>query len=190
MLGIFGGTFDPIHYGHLSAAWQVFQTFNLDELRFMPCNQPPHRKAPVASSEHRLNMLKLAIQDIPGFTIDDRELKTNDISYTVTSLTNIRNEVGAEPIYFILGADAFNQIHTWHEPEKILKLADLIVLGRPEITVNQNKLTNTGHVYFEQNTLLDISASRIRNMLSNNLEPKFLLPDAVLDYIAYQGLYK
>jgi nicotinate-nucleotide adenylyltransferase len=189
MLGIFGGTFDPIHYGHLSAAWQVYQTFKLTELRFMPCNHPPHRAAPVASSEHRLNMLKLAIKDIPGFTIDDRELKTNDISYTVTSLTSIRNEIGAEPLCLILGADAFNQIHTWHEFEKIFKLADIIVLGRPDITVKQNKMNNMGRVFFEHNTLLDISASHIRNMLHNNLKPKFLLPDAVLDYIKREHLY-
>lgn len=160
MLGIFGGTFDPIHYGHLSAAWQVFQSLNLTELRFMPCNLPPHRAAPLATSEHRLNMLKLAIKDVPGFTIDDRELKTNDISYTVNSLTSIRHEVGDTPICLILGADAFNQIHTWHEPEKIMKLAQIVVLGRPDITVNKSKITPVDRVYFEQNTLLDISAPR------------------------------
>ncbi|MGA2654623.1 MAG: nicotinate-nucleotide adenylyltransferase [Gammaproteobacteria bacterium] len=206
MLGIFGGTFDPIHYGHLSAAWQVYQTLNLTQLRFMPCNHPPHRSAAIANATHRVNMLKLAIKDIPEFVIDDRELKSNDISYSVNSLKQIRQEIGNTPLCFILGLDAFNQIHTWHEPFEIIKLAHIIVLGRPDHNLNQTdmindlmqhqidnpeklKMQNAGFIYFEQNTLLDISATQIRNMLIQGISPKFLLPDDVLDYIEHEGLY-
>ncbi|MFA6037811.1 MAG: nicotinate-nucleotide adenylyltransferase [Legionellales bacterium] len=201
MLGIFGGTFDPIHNGHLNAAQYVYKTLALDELRFMPCNRPPHREPPVASAQDRMNMLKLAIQDFPGFVIDSRELKSNEISYTVTSLTSIRKEVGEEPICLLLGEDAFNQIHTWHEPETIMQLAHIIILGRPDNILNKENLKNevhdplklkfqsAGYVYFAQNALLDISATQIRNMLKHHLTPEFLLPDLVLDYIKRKQLY-
>lgn len=206
MLGILGGTFDPIHYGHLNAAWHGMQTLNLDELRLMPCLNPPHRPQPIANATERVEMLQLAIQNVRGFAIDDRELKNNQISYTVTSLTNIRTEVGNKPICLLLGIDAFNQIHTWHQPEQLMQLAHLIILGRPSQHLNQTdviqefmqrqvhdplklKSQHAGLIYFEQNALLDISATQIRQMISKGLSPKFLLPDAVLNYIATKKLY-
>lgn len=206
MLGIFGGTFDPIHYGHLSAAWQTLHTLQLNELRFMPCHHPPHRDQPLAAPEHRINMLKLAIKDIPQFAIDEREIKSNEISYSFNSLKQIRKEIGEIPLCFILGLDAFNQIHTWHEPRKIIEVAHIIVLARPGQQLNQTdmindlmqaqvhdpnilKTKNAGFVYFMENSLMDISATQIRKMLQQNIDPKFLLPDAVLNYITKEQLY-
>ncbi len=206
MLGILGGIFDPIHYGHLSAAWQAYQSLELDELRFMPCNRPPHKSAPFASAAHRIHMLNLAIKDIPAFKIDDRELKFNDISYTINSLTQIRKEIGDTPICLLLGRDVFGQIATWHKPERLLQLAHLVIVDRPEEMFKRNafiddllthevtdpkalKKQNAGLVYFEKNTPLCISSTIIREMLSSNLSPRFLLPDSVLNYIHDNKLY-
>ncbi len=206
MLGILGGTFDPIHYGHLNAAWHVYQTLDLNELRFMPCHRPPHRIAPNVSTDHRINMLKLAIQNIPGFVIDKRELNTDRISYTVDSLTDIRNEVGNTPICLLLGYDAFNQLATWHQPLKLIQLAHIVVVNRhdnlsPENDFIKELLTHevndpqklkshsAGFVYFTNNTQLDISATEIRKMFAEDKSPKFLLPDLVLDYIKKNNLY-
>lgn len=206
MLGIFGGTFDPIHYGHLSAAWQVTQQLHLNELRFMPCHHPPHRNEPFASAEQRINMLELAIKNIPEFTIDEREINSTEISYSVNSLKQIRQEINNESLCFILGLDAFNQIHTWHEPQKIIELAHIVVLGRPENHLNQTNMINdlmrfrvndpneltsksAGLIYFVHNTLLDISSTQIRQLVKNDLDPKFLLPDEILKYIKSHSLY-
>lgn len=207
MLGILGGTFDPIHYGHLSAAWHAYQTLELNELRFMPCNHPPHRQAPIADAAHRIAMLKLAIKDIPGFTLDDRELKTNEISYTVNSLSAVKEEVKDTPICLLLGYDAFSQIATWHNPDTLIKLAHIIILDRPEKIINQNdfidkllttevkdpkklKQQNAGLVYFASNPLLCISSTLIRQILGQKLKPRFLLPEPVLNYMAEKKLYR
>lgn len=206
MLGILGGAFDPIHYGHLSAAWQVYETLGLDELRLMPCHIPPHRAQPFANNEDRLNMLKLAIDNIPGFTIDDRELKTNEISYTVNSLTSIRKEMGDLPICLLLGRGVFSQIATWHQPEKLLTLAHIVVVDRPEEMIKRNdfiddllkyeihdpkhlKQQSHGLVYLETNTPLGISSTLIRQMLAKQQSPRFLLPEPVLNYIHERKLY-
>lgn len=207
MLGILGGTFDPIHYGHLSAAWQVLQTLQLQELRFMPCHRPPHRADPFVDVQHRVNMLKLAIADIPGFVIDDRELKSPDISYTVNSLTDIRKEIGDTPICLLLGRGVFSQIATWHQSEKLLNLAHLVIVDRPEEMLKRNDFINelltheitdpiqlkqqsAGLVYFETNVPLAISSTLIRKMLAKKLSPRFLLPDPVLRYIEENKLYR
>lgn len=202
MLGILGGTFDPIHNGHLNAAIHVYNTLKLDELRFMPCNHPPHRKPPIASAQDRINMIKLAIKNYPGFIIDDRELKSNEISYTVNSLSAIRQEVGNTTVCLILGYDAFSQLHTWHESKKIIQLAHIIVVDRPDKIINKNeflkyeitdpnelKKQNAGFVYFENNIPINISSTLIRNKLKNKEELNTLLPATVLNYIEKMQLY-
>lgn len=206
MLGILGGTFNPIHYGHLSAAWQTSQNLGLTALRFMPCHHPPHRNPPVVSVKDRLQMLHLAIDNIPGFVIDDRELKSNEISYTVNSLAAIRKEVGDTPICLLLGCGVFSQIKTWHEPEKLIHLAHIVIVDRPEEMLKRNdfiddlltheisdpqmlKQKSAGLVYFENNTPLGISSTLIRQMLAKQQSPRFLLPESVLNYIHERKLY-
>lgn len=206
MLGIFGGTFDPIHYGHLSAAWQAYENLGLTQLRFMPCHLPPHRIHPHANAAQRIQMLKLAIENIPEFAIDARELETDALSYTVNSLTAIRNEAGDTPICLLLGSDAFSHIATWHQPEKLLQLAHLVIVDRPDAILKRNDFIDNlltheikdpqqlqhvshGALYFEKNTRLAISSTIIRQMLASHISPRFLLPEAVLDYIEENQLY-
>lgn len=206
MLGILGGVFDPIHFGHLSATWQVYQHLNLSELRLMPCHRPPHRAAPIASNEDRLNMLALAVQDIPGFVIDKRELISNDISYTFNSLTAIRKEMRDTPICLIIGQDALNQIDTWHQAEQLITLAHLVVMKRPDEHIEHNRFIdnllkhrtddptqlrqkNAGYLYFISNPSLGISSTLIRQIRADALSPRFLLPDTVLHYIEEKQLY-
>jgi nicotinate-nucleotide adenylyltransferase len=206
MLGILGGTFDPIHYGHLSAAAWVYQTLALNELRFMPCHYPPHREMAKVSTVHRLNMLKLAIEHTPGFVIDERELKTDAISYTVHSLEQIRSELGNTPICLLIGRETFGQLPTWHTPERLLELAHLVVVNRPSQEFQPHvfidelmkkvvqdplllKQKNAGSVYFADNPLLEISSTLIRQTLAQGINPQFLLPDKVLAYINHHGLY-
>lgn len=205
MLGLFGGTFDPIHYGHLSAAWQAYQTLGLRQLRLMPCHLPPHRAASKASSRQRLMMLKLAIQNIPEFVIDERELHSEDLSYTVNSLTQIREEIGDEPLCLLVGLD--NQLASWHQPEKLIQLAHLVFVNRPEHALVRNAFFDSllkkevqdpaqlahspqGLVYFLNNPTLTISSTLIRNLYAQEQSPRFLLPDAVLDYINTEQLYE
>jgi nicotinate-nucleotide adenylyltransferase len=151
-------------------------------------------------------MLQLAIADIPGFMIDDREIQSEAISYTVNSLTAIRNEVGNKPICLILGLDAFSQIASWHKAQELISLAHIVILDRPEAmltvdpfieTLLKNKVADpsllhqrpAGLLYFESNAALDISATLIRQMIQQGLSPRFLLPDSVLHYIKTHGLY-
>ena len=116
-IGIFGGAFDPIHYGHLRAALEVYQSLDLQQVRFVPCRQPVHKKLAIAAPEHRLAMLKQAIAKQPGFVIDDRELQRNEPSYTLLTLESIHQEVGSTPLFLILAVYAFAHFLEWYQWE-------------------------------------------------------------------------
>ena len=131
MIGIFGGTFDPIHYGHLRPAQEAMQKLALAELRFVPAAQPPHRPPPLASAAQRLAMIELAIRDLPGFRADDRELQRGGLSYTVLTLESLRAELGNTPLCLLVGADQFRNFETWHRWQEIPDLVHLVVLNRP-----------------------------------------------------------
>jgi len=208
MLGVFGGTFDPIHYGHLRAALEVCQRLSLNELRFIPAYQPVHRVPPVASIEHRVAMLELAIQGIPQFQVDKREIARGGPSYTVDTLMSLRQEFPETPLCCLVGMDAFSHITTWHRWQKLLDLAHLVVLQRPgamlpKTTAIEQLLTHRvsdvsllsstkqGFIWIEPITLLDISATAIRQQLALGQTPYFLLPDNVLQYIhRYKVFYQ
>lgn len=207
MLGILGGTFDPVHYGHLRCALELKQDLPLRELRLLPCGMPPHRVAPHASVEQRLRMLQAAIADTPEFVIDTRELSRSGPSYSVDTLRELRAEYGATPLCLIVGQDAFNALDSWHCWRELIELAHIVVAHRPgwmrpaqgvvadllaqhgvtEVAALQQQLA--GCILPWPVTALDISATAIRASIAAGRSPRYLLPDAVWRIIAADGLY-
>jgi nicotinate-nucleotide adenylyltransferase len=205
MIGIFGGTFDPVHYGHLRSALEVKEIFGLSEVRLIPSAQPPHREQPAATTLMRLHMLELAIKDQPGLVIDTRELNRQGASYMVDTLQSLRQELKNEPLLLFIGSDAFNQLKTWHQWPHLFDFAHIVVMTRPGFTIQNlddffkarlateiTELANNtaGKLYFQQITQLDISATAIRNMIAEQQNPGFLLPDNVIAYIRQHKLYQ
>ena len=207
MIGIFGGTFDPIHYAHLRTALEVQQQLELTELRFIPAAIPPHRPQPLASAQQRLDMVRLAILDQPGMTVDGRELEREGPSYMVDTLASLRDELGEVPLVLILGMDALLGLPAWHQWTRLIELAHMVVMERPgAVLPEQGELAElvrehrseevarlaqqpAGTVLFVSVSQLDISATDIRARLAAGASPRFLLPDAVLDYIHEEALY-
>lgn len=206
MICILGGTFDPIHYGHLRAALEVMTHLGPDEVRFVPCRVPPHRRMPGAAAEHRLAMVELAVDGQPGFAVDRRELDREGPSYSVDTLENLRAETGAQrALCLVVGMDAFAGLPAWHRWQDILGLAHVVVVHRPgspdlgeagarvspAITGDPGALHAgpCGAVFFQPVTSLDISATAIRDMLNRGESPRYLLPDNVIDYIRTHRLY-
>ena len=212
-IGILGGTFDPIHFGHLRLAQEVCAALKLEEVRFVPSGTPPHRPPPGAVAEHRLAMTRLAIAGSPKFVADDREIRRAGPGYMVDTLAALRREVGAaRPLALLLGADAFLDLATWHRWHDLFDLAHIIVAHRPGFPVDTwgqhmpqplareyadrliqqplaVHLAPAGGIAVTPITLLDISATRIRDAVHAGASPRYLLPDSVLDYIRERGLY-
>ncbi|MGZ5055317.1 MAG: nicotinate-nucleotide adenylyltransferase [Methylobacter sp.] len=209
MIGIFGGTFDPIHYGHLRSALEVKDIFGLDEVRLIPCASPPHREQPAVTAEMRLQMLELAIKNQSGLKIDTREFDRHKASeqmpsYMVDTLKSLRQEFPAEPLLLFIGTDAFKHLTRWHQWQRLFEYAHIVVMTRPGFTIEtldgffKAKLAEAkelaqapaGKLCFQQVTQLDISATAIRAMIADKQNPGFLLPDAVLEYIQQHKLYE
>lgn len=201
-----GGTFDPIHYGHLRLAEEMADALGLERVVFIPAGQPPHRGAPRTAARHRLEMVRRAIAGNPHFGLDAREVERDAPSYTVDTLAALRTELGAErPLWLLLGADAFFGLPTWHEWRRLFELANLAVAARPgtslldadampamlrdEVAQRQHTAGPAGEVRVRQTPPLDISATAIRDTLARRGSARYLLPDAVLDYIHEHQLY-
>jgi nicotinate-nucleotide adenylyltransferase len=207
-IGIFGGTFDPIHFGHLRTALELYERLPLQEIRFLPCKQPVHKSPSNTSTYDRLAMLKLAITGQPGFNIDTRELERDTPSYMYETLLSLREEVGEIPLCLICSMDAFASFASWHQWEKIVELAHIVVATRGDyiapisnrlndffsqrIITNPQALLNqpAGHLLFIQTTPLAISSTAIRQSIKNKLSPRYLLPEAVKRYIIQHQLYQ
>jgi nicotinate-nucleotide adenylyltransferase len=205
MIGIFGGTFDPVHYGHLRAMLEVREIFNLNEVRLIPNNIPPHRLEPSATPAMRLEMLHLATDALPGVVIDTRELDRAGPSYMVDTLHSLRSDFPEHPLLLFVGNDAFNGLTRWYRWSALFDFAHVVVLARPGYSVRlQNEFFRTrqvfeavelarhkaGKLFFQSITPLDISSSAIRKMIAEKRDPRFLLPDNILDYIHSHHLYQ
>lgn len=206
MIGIIGGTFDPIHFGHLRPALEVAELLNLDELRFIPNANPPHRWQPEADAQHRLEMVKLAIKNTPVFKLDDREYQRNGPSYTIDTLKEIRAEIGLDrPLCLLIGQDALQGFTQWRDWQGILNLTHLVVSRRPgyeldftdnqwmhDILVNnadELKQAPNGMLFFAKVTQLAISATAIRNWLKQGSSVQYLTPAVVNKYLLTHKLY-
>lgn len=195
-LAILGGTFDPVHLGHLRAAWEASEALAA-EVRLMPAHVPPHRPAPVASAQQRVAILRAALAGQDRLALDTRELDRNGPSYTFDTLSGLREEIGARPLVLLIGSDAFAALPTWHRWRELFDLAHFGVLTRPghvpslplelatemaqrEVTgADALRATPTGRVLRIAITQLEISATRIRALLREGSEPRWLLPDAL-----------
>jgi len=209
-IGLLGGTFDPVHFAHLRLAVEAVEQLALASVRWIPSGQPGHRGAPAAGVEHRLAMLRLAIADEPRFALDDADAHNVVPTFTVNTLARLRAELGAGvPLVLIIGADQLLALDTWREWKRLFDLAHIAVAERPRFEVHAGALagelaaefarrstaasalarTPAGAITTFRMTPLDISASVIRAGLAAGRTPRYLLPDAVLDYIASQQLY-
>ncbi|MBA3756808.1 MAG: nicotinate-nucleotide adenylyltransferase [Nitrosomonas sp.] len=213
LVGIYGGTFDPIHYGHLRIAEELLDIIGLKRTIFVPSGAPRLRAAPVAARNHRATMVRLAIQDNDMFTLDEREISRSGISTTVESLREYQYELGENmALCFILGIDAFIKINQWHNWHELFSLCHLIIVARPGYTsINDHQnlpadirkeliarrilctsdlgLQPNGCIYIAQTSLLEISASHIRSLITAGKSTRYLLPEIVSDYIKSNYLY-
>lgn len=206
-IGIFGGTFDPIHYGHLRPALELARALGMVEIRFMPCGTPPHRNPPVADAETRFRLVEAAVEGVPGFLADDREVRREGPSYTVDSLIGLRSEFPGRPLCLILGMDAFHGLSRWHRWRELMQLAHIVVAHRPGWTapvvgslaeilreagtgsIRDLHDHRAGKVYIQAVTQLEISSTAIRAMMRDGRDPRFLTPDAVIELMAETGCY-
>ncbi len=206
-IGIFGGTFDPIHYGHLRTAFELLQSLRLSEVRFIPAGDPPHRNAPQAKARDRFDMVEAAVTDQPGFVADDRELLREGPSYTIDTLRALRKEFPRESLGLILGMDAFLGLPAWHRWEEILDYGHIVVAHRPgwkspdmgplgqlldergTLRVDDLHRSTHGRIHVHAVTQLEIASTEIRDLIEAGRDPRFLLPDTVRQVIAQSRCY-
>jgi nicotinate-nucleotide adenylyltransferase len=206
-IGLFGGTFDPIHYGHLRTAFELWQLLKLSQVRFLPTGNPPHREAPLASSELRLEMVRAAVAGQPGFAVDDREIRRSGVSYSVDTLADLRREHPQRSLCLLLGMDAFLGMPTWHRWREIFELAHVVVAHRPgwkaPITgplgeemvdrgtgsVRDLHSSIAGRIHVHAVTQLEIASTDLRALILSGRDLRYLVPDAVRDLIVRTGCY-
>jgi nicotinate-nucleotide adenylyltransferase len=210
-IGLLGGTFDPIHFGHLGMAQELAQALALDTVKFIPAAVPPLKSQPSASAADRCAMVQLAIANNSDFQLDERELKRTGPSYTVETLRSLRSELSEQDsLVLFIGSDAFKQLNRWHQWQEIIQLCHIALVARPDsevstglnpelVTFLQDHYTenamdlqseSAGLITMQAITPLAISSSAIREQLKNRQSARYLTPDCVLDYIAQHGLYQ
>jgi nicotinate-nucleotide adenylyltransferase len=208
-VGVFGGTFDPVHYGHLRSALELVERLQLLQLRLMPCAVPPHRDRPACAATHRAAMVELAVAGEPRLACDSRELQREGVSYTIDSLVELRRELGdGHSLCLVMGCDAVLGIATWHRWQELLDWAHVVVIARPGWQLplagpvadwlGRHRLADrfglhqrpNGGILIEELRPLAISSTEIRSLLAAGRSPRYLLPQAVLDYIQAHNLYR
>ncbi|MBT4520032.1 MAG: nicotinate-nucleotide adenylyltransferase [Halieaceae bacterium] len=208
-VGVFGGTFNPIHNGHLRSGLELIERLKLDQLRLMPSAIPPHRPTPACSAEHRAAMVELAVMGEERMVCDRRELQRPGRSYTIDSLEELRSEKGPDfSLCLVMGCDAVRDINSWHRWQKLLDYCHVIIIARPgwqlplagEVSAwlsDNLQLDGTviqqsphGGILVEELRPQVISSTEIRVMLAQGLSTKYLLPERVIDYIHNYNLYK
>jgi nicotinate-nucleotide adenylyltransferase len=210
-IGLIGGTFDPIHFGHLRMAVELAGWLGLERVRFIPAAQPPHRSQPRTAIHHRVEMTRIAIAGNTGFALDTREVEREGMSYTVGTLKSLRQELGTDmPLWLFMGADAFLGLNTWNNWRQLFELSNIAVAHRPGYrlthadalgdelreVLQRHQVKGTpasgqaaGQILLRPVTQLDISATAIRNAIREGISPRYLLPEAVLHYIHTHHLY-
>jgi nicotinate-nucleotide adenylyltransferase len=211
LVGILGGTFDPVHYGHLRMAEELADMLEFESVRFIPSANPPHKPLPSTRAKDRCEMIKLAIASNPRFLLDDRELKRAGASYTIDTLLSLREELGGHiALCLIMGSDAFAELDRWHRWQEILQHCHIALVERPNAplagsfrtelqslldhhmvkSAEQLSTSPAGHISVQRITALDISATAIRHHVINGRSTRYLLPDAVIAHIQQHQLYQ
>jgi nicotinate-nucleotide adenylyltransferase len=208
LVGVFGGTFNPVHYGHLRSALELVERLQLEQLRLMPSASPPHRDAPECSAERRAAMVELAVSGEPRLVCDAREMQRPGKSYTIDSLIELRGELGTrQGLCMVLGCDAVQDIATWHRWQELLDWAHIVIIARPGWQLPRaGKLAQwlkahqlespellrqrpCGGIVIEELRPLAISSTEIRDLLASGRSARYLMPQSVLDYIQTHTLY-
>lgn len=203
LIGVYGGTFDPIHYGHLRPALDVLYQLQLDHVRFIPCYQPVHRDLPQVSSDQRCEMIEMAIKSRPNFVLDRREIERQGPSYMVDTLRSLKQAFPQAGLVLIMGTDAFAKFLSWYQWSTILELANLAIMHRPgESLPNHGELAGLlqqrlvdslteaqGQIVEVEVTQLDLSATRLRELLQQDQPIDYLMPPCVVKYIQTHHLY-
>ena len=209
-VGVLGGSFDPVHVGHLRTAWELLTGLNLAEIRFIPSRVPPHRAPAMASGALRLRMLEAAIAGQPGFVVDDCELRREGPSYTVDTLAGLRASQPQRSLVLILGMDAFLGLPTWHRWRELAALAHIVVVQRPGWAQQFDGQLEIGRFYAEhqrqdaaalavapaggillrQVTQLEIASSSIRALIAAGGDPRYLVPDGVRELMQANHIYQ
>ncbi len=212
LVGILGGTFNPIHYGHLRMAQELADGLGMDEVKFIPSANPPHKDSVSVSAEPRAAMVKLAIADNPKFAIDELELSRDGASYTIDTLISLRATLGNNTaLCLMMGSDAFVKLNTWHRWQELLDYAHIVLVQRPDQTKQQPPLPkevqalleahyteqisdlskeNSGLINMQAISAQDISATQIRDAVKHRQSVKYLLPNEVIEYIVKHRLYQ
>ena len=207
MIGVFGGTFDPVHNGHLRTALDVQEALGIRRIHFVPLKEAVHRDQPGTPAELRCALVQAAVADQPGFIMDNRELHREGPSRSYHTLESFRREYPDEPLCFLMGGDAFNGYLQWHRPLEILELAHLVVMQRPDASRPGGELaalldrsqtreagdlhaSPAGRIFLQPVTQLDISASDIRQRIAVGRSARFLVPEQVLGIIQQLRLYE
>lgn len=211
-IGLLGGTFNPIHFGHLRIAETLSEALRLDEVRFIPAANPPHKIMPLVSATARAKMVEIAIRDNPLFRLDTQELNRPGHSYTVDTLLSLRAELGNEvSLVLLMGSDAFSNLHTWHRYNDILQLCNIALVQRlpteeqasplaKELNdlmrvhlsdnVNDVSMKPNGVITVQAMAPLAITSTDLRERLRQKMSARYLMPDAVIAYLLEQQLYK
>jgi len=210
-IGLFGGTFDPVHLGHLRVAEEIREQFGLEKIIFIPAHLPPHKKNAVAQADHRYEMVRMAIADNPYFAVSNIELRRQGNSYSFDTIGHFSREYGPDgELFFIMGVDAFREIHTWKQYPEFFSLCNFVVMSRPgsyEPEPEKNipgdfaamcTFNHEGRFYEHQSgrrtyfcriSLLDISSTGVRQAVREGRSVKYLVPDSVAGYILRHNLY-
>lgn len=207
-VGILGGTFDPVHNGHIRMAIECYEKLGLQEVRLIPLHTPPHRREPAASPEQRYKMLEMATKKLDGLIVDNCELMKGGISYTIETVHMMRKKFNRTPLCLLMGTDAFNTMHTWYQWKELLNFVHIVIAERPGCLTNpgnqdlkdmlvnhQNgNLTDLnafsfGKIFEITLPLLDISSTQIRNIFLSNKNPAMLLPENIIEYIEANHIY-
>ena len=211
LIGLLGGTFNPVHFGHLRMAQELATQLHFDEVRFIPSANPPHKTTPQVSAQHRARMVQLAISDNPLFICDTQELNRKGASYTIDTLIALQEELGnAVSLCLIMGSDAFMHLNTWHRWQELLNYCHIILVQRPdkpttiapllaelEVFLHEHytqdmhelRLKKAGFIHMQKITAHEISSTAIREQLKLSQEPYYLMPTNVMDYIEENSLY-
>lgn len=189
-LGLFGGTFDPIHTAHLVAAETARDRLALDEVLFIPANVPPHKSAPTSRAEDRYAMVEAAIGDHPAFRASRMELERAGPSYAEDTLEAVRAAEPGADFFYIIGADMLRDLHTWRHPERLVNMAQFVAVTRPGDILQQNYSAVAAKVQLLDMPALAISSTDIRARVAEGRSIRYLVPQPVADYIARHALYR